>query len=88
MQTMRDEHCARFDSDEPFETNNYKITTTPRQEWGIVVNCDVSKADMRAGRRIPDISELMQLQIAIDSKLTDYEVIAVVIYTGPMVSTH
>jgi hypothetical protein len=85
---MRDEHCARFDSDDSFETSNYKITTTPRQEWDIVVNCDVSKADMRAGRRIPNISELMKLQIAMDSKLTDYEVIIVVIYTGPMVSKH
>jgi hypothetical protein len=82
---MKDEHCARFDSEKTFETSNYKIVTTPQREWDIVVNCDVSQADMRAGRRIPVINELMKLHITMDARLTDYEVISVVIYTGPMV---
>ena len=28
---MEAEHCESFDSDDPFETSNYHITTTPRK---------------------------------------------------------
>jgi hypothetical protein len=83
---MEGEHCARFDSDEAFETGNYRITTTPRREWRIVVDGDAELADMRAGRRIPAIRELMALQTARDAGLEEQEVVAVVIYTGPMVA--
>ncbi len=40
---------------------------------------------MRFGRRIPDIDELMDLDVAQRAKLSRPEVIAVVLYTGPMV---
>ena len=33
---MRDEHCERDDSDEPFETANYHLKTTSRIEWWFV----------------------------------------------------
>ena len=39
---------------------------------------------MGHGRRIVRISELMQLKLAIDAKLTEVEMLAVVLYTGPM----
>jgi hypothetical protein len=39
----------------------------------------------RYGRRIPDIDQLMVLPITIKAKLCREEVIAVVLYTGPMV---
>ena len=68
---MEGEHCARFDSDEAFETGNYRITTTPRREWRIVVDGDAGLADMRAGRRIPAIRELMALQTARDAGLVE-----------------
>ncbi len=84
---MEAEHCARFDSEVHFTANNYKVRTTPKNEWLIVAKCDKSLADnMLHGRRIPEISKLMQLDVAKTSKLSDYEVVAVVLYTGPMVS--
>ncbi len=83
---MEDEHCNSFDSDQRFETSNYHIVTTPRMEWQIVVRCDASQADMRFHRRIPSIKELRELPISKSSRLDECEIIAVVIYTGPMVS--
>jgi hypothetical protein len=41
---------------------------------------------MSHGRRIPEISKLMQSEVAKISKLSEFEVVAVVLYTGPMVS--
>jgi hypothetical protein len=85
LEAMEDEHCHSFDSDQTFETSNYHIATTPRAEWLIVVRCDASKADMRFHRRIPSIQELRELPISQSAQLDECEVIAVVIYTGPMV---
>ncbi len=85
MQAMEGEHCGRFDSDEAFETSNYHIRTTPRREWRIVVEGDAGLADMRAGRRIPAVRELMGLPTARDARLEEHEVTAVVLYTGPLV---
>jgi hypothetical protein len=39
---------------------------------------------MDHSRRILLISELMKLQLAIDAKLTEVEMLAIVLYTGPM----
>ena len=41
---------------------------------------------MKWSRRIPDIDELLELPLARRSNLTRHEVIAVVLYSGPMVS--
>ena len=83
---MENEHINQFDSDQTFVTTNYEITTTPRNEWSVVLLCDESRADMREHRRIPKICDLMALQISKDSQLEETEVIAVVMYTGPMAS--
>jgi hypothetical protein len=40
----------------------------------------------RFGRRIPDIDKLMRLPVSVQARLRRVEVIAVVLYTGPMVS--
>jgi hypothetical protein len=85
---MRQEHCEKAGCSTPFTTGNYRITTTPKQEWlyiaggdtGVLVPCP----DMGHGRRIVRISKLMQLKLAIDAKLTEVELLAVVLYTGPM----
>jgi hypothetical protein len=87
MPAMETEHCARFDSDVPFTANNYKIKSTPKNEWLVVLKCDKKLANMSHGRRIPEISKLMQTDAAKISQLYDYEVVAVVLYTGPMVSS-
>jgi hypothetical protein len=68
-----------------FTTGNYHITTTPKAEWLIVIDSDSTIADMRHGRRIPDIKVMSQSKLALDAGLQHFEVIAVVLYTGPMV---
>ncbi len=85
---MRQEHCEKAGCTTPFTTGNYKITTTPKHEWLYIAGGDtgdlVPCPDMGHGRRIVLISELMQLKLAIDAKLTEVELLAVVLYTGPM----
>jgi hypothetical protein len=83
---MEIEHCSKTGSDWGFQTTNYGIYTTPKLEWSIVVHHDISNADMRHGRRLRKISEVMAEECAIIANLTEAEVIAVVLYTGPMVS--
>ncbi len=85
---MQQEHCEKAGCNASFTTGNYKITTTPKQEWLYVAGDEtghrVACPDLDHGRRIVPISELMKLKLAIDAKLTDVEMLAVVLYTGPM----
>jgi hypothetical protein len=85
---MRQEHCERAGCNTQFTTGNYKITTTPRQEWlyiaGDETGLQAPCADMDHGRRIMPISELMKLRLALDARLTEVEMLAIVLYTGPM----
>jgi hypothetical protein len=86
---MEMEHCTSKGANEFFVTNNYKITTRPIDEWHLTVHADSSKATpavMEHGRRLVPIDELMNVDVAVKAKLTRPEVIAVVLYTGPMVS--
>ena len=85
---MRQEHCKKAGCNTPFTTGNYKITTTPHQEWlyiaGDETGQQVACPDLDNDRRILPISELMKLQLAKDAKLTEVEMLAIVLYTGPM----
>ena len=83
---MENEHCSSHDSDVPFTTNNYNITTTPKREWLIVVDSGESLADMRHGRRLQSVEDLMRLPDVRECGLSRSEVRAIVLYTGPMVS--
>ena len=47
---MRDEHCEREDSDEPFETANYHLKTTSRIEWWFVEDPENGLAENRIDR--------------------------------------
>jgi hypothetical protein len=80
---MRQEHCERAGCNVEFTTGNYKITTTPRQEWQYIVE-NVPCPDMRHKRRLVPISELLQLDSSKAAKLCEEEVVAIVLYTGPM----
>ncbi len=80
---MRQEHCERAGCDVQFTTGNYKITTNPRQEWQYIVE-SVPCPNLGHERRIIPISELMQQDIRERAKLCEEEVIAIVLYTGPM----
>jgi hypothetical protein len=85
---MRQEHCERAGCNTSFTSGNYKITTTPKQEWLYIAGDDAGRQvacpDMGHGRRIVQISELMKLKLAIDAKLSEVEMLAIVLYTGPM----
>jgi hypothetical protein len=82
---MEAEHCRTKGSKICFTTRNYKVTTCAYNEWQIAVKNNTRLADMRCGkRRIPEIEELLELSVVKDANLWREEVIAVVLYTGPM----
>ena len=70
-----------------FTTGNYHITTTPKAEWSIVRDIDDTLADMRHHRRITDWRQSARSSLAVEAGLKDFEVIAIILYTGPMVSS-
>ena len=90
MEAMRQEHCERAGWDTSFTTGNYKITTTPKQEWLYIAGDDTGKqvacpaSQMEHGRRILAVSEAKKLKVAVDAKLTDAELLTLILYTGPM----
>ncbi len=75
-----------------FETSNYKIKTTPCSEWLYVVGDDKLDRkpcpDMGHERRIVPIKELMERPLAKKAGLLEEEMIAVVLYTGPMFAVY
>jgi hypothetical protein len=83
---MQAEHCSSGGYQTYFLTGNYNIRTCPANEWAITVDGKVQLADLRHGRRLVTIEELMKKEIVQSAILTRCEVIAVVLYTGPMVS--
>ena len=85
LNCMENEHCNGKLSNERFTTRNYGITTCPAKEWAYVLAKEpCPKSDER---HIPGIDELMELSETVDAKLIRAEVIAVVLYTGPMVTS-
>ena len=80
------EHTTLGGSTFTFTTGNYNIRTQPKQEWLIVVGDEsgakVECPDMSHGRQIKSIDELMKKPLARKAKLTEEEMIAVVLYTG------
>jgi hypothetical protein len=86
MAAMRLEHCAKFGHDLNFTTPNYSITTTPEKEWAVVVlNEDTD--DMGHGRRVRPLADVMREDAVREAGLCEAEVVAVILYTGPMVSS-
>ena len=49
---------------------------------------DAQLADMRHGRRLPDVEELLRSDTAAKADLKLVEVVVLVLYTGPMVREH
>ena len=88
-EAMEDEHCRRKDKEVEFTTGNYNITTFPYKEWMFVVEQKYEEKDLTHGRRVRDIDALLEQHNKVvpngGAKLTRAEVIAVVLYTGPMV---
>eukprot|EP00960_Hanusia_phi_P060603 764555-Hanusia_phi.AAC.1 len=81
-EAIKEEHCDRTDSDKPFTTPNYNIPTTPRDEWLVV--SDPARLTGGDGRKIRVVEELMEDSRVLTSELRREEVVALVLYTGPM----
>jgi len=84
---MEAEHTSMAGCDLQFTTRNYGITTTARAEWGVVVRGQTPPDEhMMKGRVIPQLKEKLRSMSAQARKagLRREEVIAVILYTGPM----
>lgn len=78
---MRKEHASTA----IFKSTNFEILTSPQNEWNYLVeNTHPPQDQMNHGRIIKDISSLLLLQTSIDANLKRPEIIALVLYTGPM----
>ena len=86
---MELEHCHNTGATDSFTTTNHHITTTPADEWAVAMagGTDSShvECDMRHGRVLRTIDHHMASEAAVRAGLTRPEVIAIVLYTGPMV---
>jgi hypothetical protein len=83
---MKAEHCSKGGSDYCFTTPNYGFVTTANQEWRIIVEraaCPTQNTSH--GRVIRDLDECCRLGQQ-QGNLKKEEVIAIVLYTGPMVN--
>ncbi len=80
---MKQEH----ESEEEFTTDNYGLRTCPAEEWRTVIECDKSKEDHN--RKVPNVDKLMHAEAQRNDarmpQLITEEIIAIVMYTGPMV---
>ena len=82
---MKAEHCSKAGSDLVFTTPNYKFVTTASQEWKIVVErVPCQPENLGHGRVIKDLEECCELGRK-QGNLGREEVIAIILYTGPMV---
>ena len=87
MEAMEKEHRSKA----RFMTPNYGISTSAAEEWRIVTECDLSFERDHNGqrRRIPNYSKLLKVdQNKAEGQragLTQEEIIAIILYTGPMV---
>ena len=79
---MEKEHKSKA----KFTAPNYKIETCPADEWQIILNVEKEFEKKYEGhqRTIPDYKELLKSERAIQAKLTSSEIIAIILYTGPM----
>ena len=85
---MQVEHCEKYGAEISFCTPNYKINTWPKQEWSITVDqAECPQENRLHGRVIRPIDDCMNEDLVWLAKLIREEVIALVLYTGPMVSS-
>ncbi len=83
---MESEHCTQPGCNQSFRTLNTRIQSCPKREWEIVVKgASCSGQNMRFNRKIPLIDNLSELPLAKKALLQKAEIVAVVMYTGPVV---
>ena len=86
---MESEHCKQGGSKDlfPVVAGKKKRITCSEYEWAITVHGNYTHADPDTSTRsLKKIEELMKQAVVEQANLTRCEVIAVVLYTGPMVS--
>jgi hypothetical protein len=94
LKAMTREHCKDTGCNMQFTSRNYDVKTTPSAEWLAVFkqrpqpeqNMVHFKDGVRINRRIPNVKQLDadQLRTMKNASLRQEEVIAVILYTGPM----
>lgn len=86
---IEQEHSRRADSMIPFTTPNYHITTTSINEYAVVTNREKAQAASQGGsgggRRIKFFLDVLEQEEAKKASLTEAEVVALILFTGPMV---
>ncbi len=83
---MKAEHCTKEGSSFEFETAKKK-KKTPKREWAIVADrAPLISGEDGGGRTIPNIDDLTVLPMSVKAHLMRIEIVAMVLYTGPMVS--
>ena len=82
---MEAEHCSMGGFGHRFVKGD-KEETWPANEWAITVRGDTTHVRPSGSRKLIAITELMERDVVKQAELTRHEVIAVVLYTGPMVS--
>ncbi len=86
MESMEAEHCSMGGSEDRFKVGDSDKETWPANEWAITVRGEFARAHVGSSRKLKTIEELMRRDVVTQAKLKWPEVIAVVLYTGPMVS--
>jgi hypothetical protein len=88
FKTMEAEHCIMAGCDMQFTTRNYGISTTARAEWCVVVRGQTPPPEhMEHDRVTVTIDDKLNSSQARKAGLRMEEVVAVVLYTGPMYAT-
>eukprot|EP00961_Rhodomonas_salina_P271958 3674882-Rhodomonas_salina.1 len=80
---------GRDDSYDVFTTDNYHITSTPAAEFALVADKDEAKSRGKIstrGRRVFLYLDALEMEECVQAGLTAPEVLALILYTGPMVS--
>ncbi len=84
FEAMASEHRSKTQ----FTTPNYGIETFPAEEWRVVTEIDTNKEkeDLKGHKRvIPNYQELLRSERSLQARLEKEEIIAIILYTGPMV---
>jgi hypothetical protein len=91
---MAAEHCSLGGCDYEFTYTHLKETTTPRKEWLHVVSVNdglqtgCPQNNMNNGRRLLAIDECLKKPTAKRAGLNRAEIIALVMFTGPMIEIY
>ena len=82
---MESEHCQGKGASIRFTTKNTEIETCADREWRIAVGAEAAEVSQGPARRIRPVEELESLSTSKECGLIRPEILAVVLYSGPMV---